>query len=297
MSEFDQNNNMNNDQPEFIHENEEQPQPAHARLVSPLRGFYWLERGLSDIYIPHFKNWFVVGLVFAVITNLIPAFIPQIALLVGVLNPMFLAGALIGANRIYQQQGSVTPTQIFEGFSHKNKANLWFYTAVTIVLVILVFMIIMMLIGPEKLQGLDLARIEAGDEAYATSVLSLFLPILPWMIVLGIALTLATWFAPSLILFHDKKAVPAVFDSFSGGARNILAVIIMLVIAFVSFFVIVLGFSLLLAAFGSLVQSIYFKLALNLVSAALVFPIMISVTYIAYREVFLEDITKSEKSL
>ena len=52
---------------EFIHEDEQQSsdfEPAQSQTVSPLRGFFWLERSLSDIYIPHLKagllqRWYI----------------------------------------------------------------------------------------------------------------------------------------------------------------------------------------------------------------------------------------------
>ncbi|AKE51473.1 BPSS1780 family membrane protein [Kangiella geojedonensis] len=285
---------------EFIHEDEQQPsdfEPAQSQTVSPLRGFFWLERSLSDIYIPHFKSWFIAALVYSFITNFIPALLPPTALVLAIINPILIAGLLLGAHQVYKQQGDVKPLQMFEAFKHRTIGQLVLYTVAAITLVIGAILILMSIIGFETLNGIDVARIEAGDEAYGLSVLKTMSHAIPWAALLVILVSLATWFAVSLILFSNQKAIPAIGNSFVGGLKNFFAVLVFVIVLIVCMIAVVMISSLVLSMFSSLISSPYIQALINVVINALATPILIGVTYIAYREIFLGDITKSDKSL
>ena len=285
---------------EFIHEDEQQPnnfEPAQSQTVSPLRGFFWLERSLSDIYVPNFKGWFIAALIYSFITNFIPALLPATALILAIVNPIFIAGLLLGAHHVYKQQGEVKPLQMFEAFKHQTIGQLVLYTIAAIVLVIAAILILMSIIGFDTLNGIDVARIEAGDEAYGMSVLKTISHVIPWAALLAILVSLATWFAVSLILFSNQKAIPAIGNSFVGGLKNFFAVLVFVIVLIVCMIVVVLISSLVLSMFAPLITSSYASVLINTVINALAIPIFIGVTYIAYREIFLGDITKSDKSL
>ncbi|GAA4357745.1 BPSS1780 family membrane protein [Kangiella marina] len=285
---------------EFIHEDEQKAndvEPAQSQTVSPLRGFFWLERSLSDIYAPNFKSWFVAALIYSAITGIIPALVPATALIIAIANPLLVAGLLIGAHNVYKQQGDIKPLQMFEAFKHKNIAQLVIYTVAAIALGLGIIFILMSIVGMEVLSGIDAARIESGDEAYFTSVLKTISPAIPWAALLIILFSLATWFAVSLILFSDQKAVPAIGNSFVGGLKNFFAVLVFIIVLIVCGFVLILISSLVLAMFGSLLENPFVDVLFNVLINALALPIFIGVTYIAYREIFLGDITKSDKSL
>lgn len=285
---------------EFIHEDEQKPsdfEPAQSQTISPIRGFFWLERSLSDIYAPNFKGWFVAALIYSLLTNFIPALIPASSFIMAIVNPLLIAGLLLGADAVYKKQGSVKPLQMFEAFKHKNIGQLVLYTIAAILMVFIATMILMSYIGLEVINGIDMARIEAGDEQYGMSVLKKVAPAIPWAALLAILISLATWFAVSLILFSNQKALPAIGNSFVGGLKNFFAVLVFVVVLIVCLVVIVLITSLILSMFAALIANPYIQVLINVVINALAVPVFIGVTYIAYREIFLGDITKSENSL
>ena len=129
------------------------------------------------------------------------------------------------------------------------------------------------------------------------SVLKTISHVIPWAALLAILVSLATWFAVSLILFSNQKAIPAIGNSFVGGLKNFFAVLVFVIVLIVCMIVVVLISSLVLSMFAPLITSSYASVLINTVINALAIPIFIGVTYIAYREIFLGDITKSDKSL
>lgn len=285
---------------EFIHEDEQspnEPQPTQSQTVSPLRGFYWLERSLSEIYVPHFKDWFMAALLYSVITTFIPGVLPSSSVVMAIINPLLIAGLLIGAHHIYTQQGKVKPLQMFEAFQHPRVAQIVLYAVITIVLGIAIIGILMAIVGMDNVSGIDWQRFVAGDEAYVRSVLKMIAPAIAWGVLLLILFSLATWFAVSLILFSEQKAFPAIGNSFVGGLKNFFAVLVFAIVALICFIVVALIMSLILGMFGSIVTNPIINLVIDTLFSALIVPIFIGVTYIAYREIFLGDIAKSEKSL
>ena len=288
----------NND--EFIHEDKQPPQdfePAQSQTVSPIRGFYWLERSLSEIYVPHFKSWFIAALVYSVITSVIPAFLPASALVLAIVNPLFVAGLLLGAHHVYKKQGEVKPLQMMAAFQHKRIAQLLLYTVAAVVFVLLATFILVAVIGFDSLKGFDLAGIEAGSEASMKAAFKIISPAIPWAILLIILIGLATWFAMSLILFSNQNAIPAIGNSLVGGLKNFFAVLVFILVLFVCAIVLMLISALVLSIFAGIIANPYVNLVLNVIINALTVPIFVGVTYIAYREIFLGDMTKSEKSL
>ena len=285
---------------EFIHEDEQSPnqyEPAQSQTISPLRGFFWLERSLSEIYVPHFKAWFVAALIYSAMTTLIPALVPPVAFLFAIINPMLVAGLLLGAHSVYTKQSDVKPLQLLEGFKHKNVVQLVVYTILVIAMFIVAIIILMSIIGFDTLGAIDPVRIQAGDETYVTSVFKQLSPAIPWAVLLFLFFSLATWFSVSLILFSGQNALSSLGNSLVGGLKNFFAVLVFVLVLFVCGIILILLSSLILAMFGSLLANPFVNLLFNVIINTLVMPIFIGVTYIAYREIFLGDITKSEKSL
>ncbi|AOE49228.1 BPSS1780 family membrane protein [Kangiella sediminilitoris] len=285
---------------EFIHEDEQAsqgPEPAQSQTVSPIRGFYWLERALSEVYVPHFKQWFVAALIYTLISSLVPAIIPPMRYVMAIVNPLLIAGLLIGAHKAYTKTESISPLQTFKAFQHQQIGQIILYAIIAIGLMFGIFFILTSIIGVEALQGVDFSRIQAGDEEYARSLFKLIAPAIPWAVVLILLFSLATWFAISLILFSGQKAFPAIGNSFVGGLKNFFAVLILAIVAIICLLVLALIASLVLSLFGSLVTNPYINLIIDVALTSLLIPIGIGTTYIAYREIFLGDISKSENSL
>jgi|GEM_PF-289243 len=296
---------MDNDN-EFIHVDEEQqtPQPnnAQAQIVSPGRGYHWVERSLSEIFVPHFGKWFLAGLIYSIMSTVLPLLGYAVAMLLVILNPMFMAGGYLGAHKAQQKTGPITPQQFFEGFAHPKKFALLAYSGfLTLVMLIIAFGFFSA-IGTEQIEALNFAALQGGTDQAAIqaeleAIFHTFRPYLIWMFIISIGITLASWFAPNLILFHAQNPISAFANSFIGGVKNILPMIVLLLVLIG--LSIIIGLILLVVSliFTALLPPLAAELLINTLLAAITIPILVGVAYISYREIFLGDVKESKNSL
>ena len=290
---------------EFIHVDEEQaPQPnnGQAQVVSPGRGYHWVERSLSEIFVPHFGKWFLAGLIYSIVTTILPMLGTAIAMLVLILNPMFLAGGYLGANKIQQKTGDITPQQFFEGFAHARKFGLLVYCGLFALIGTVIVFLFVNSIGTENLESINWALLQSGGNQVAVEVelkalADLIGPYILWMLLAFIALSLANWFAPNLILFAEQNPLSALLNSFIGGIKNILPMIV-LVLVLIGLGI---GVGLISMIVGALVGAILPPLAADLLLStlltAVLMPVMVGVGYMSYREIYLGDVKKSQNTL
>lgn len=290
---------------EFIHVDEEQSPPpsnGQAQVVSPGRGYHWVERSLSEIFVPHFGKWFLAGLIYSIVTTVLPMLGAAIAMLILVLNPMFLAGGYIGAGKVQQKTGDISPQQFFEGFSHVRKFGLLIYCGLFAVIGTVIVFLFVNAIGTESLESIDWALLQAGTDTVAVeselkALANLFGPYVLWMLLAFIALSLANWFAVNLIIFQQQNPLSALLNSFIGGIKNILPMIVLILV------LIGLGIAVGLIAMiiGALVSAVLPPVAADLLLStfltAVLMPVMVGIGYISYREVYLGDVKKSQNSL
>ncbi len=290
---------------EFIHVDEEQaPQPSsgQAQVVSPGRGYHWVERSLSEIFVPHFGKWFLAGLIYSIVTTVLPLLGAAIAMLVLILNPMFLAGGYLGANKVQQKTGDVTPQQFFEGFSHARKFALLIYCGLFAFIGAVIVYLFVNSIGAETLQSINWTTLQTGTDTIAVeaelkALAEIFGPYMLWIFLTFVAVSLANWFAPNLILFTEQNPLSALLNSFIGGIKNILPMIVLVLV------LIGLGIAVGLISMivGALVSAILPPLAADLLLStlltAVLMPVMVGVGYMSYREIYLGDVKKSQNTL
>lgn len=290
---------------EFIHVDEEQtPQPhnGQAQVVSPGRGYHWVERSLSEIFVPHFGKWFLAGLIYSIITTILPLLGAAIAMLILILNPLFLAGGYLGASKVQQKTGEITPLQFFEGFSHARKFGLLIYCGIFAVLGAVVVYLFISSIGTESLTAIDWATLQAGTdqaamEAEMKAFAELIGPYLLWIFLAFIALSLANWFAPNLILFQQQSPMSALLNSFIGGIKNLLPMIVLVLVLIglgiaVGLIAIIAG-----ALLSAILPPVAAELLLSTLLTAVLMPVMVGIGYMSYREIYLGDVKKSQNTL
>lgn len=295
---------MNNND-EFIHVDEEQsPQPhsGQARVVSPGRGYHWVERSLSEIFVPHFGKWFLAGLIYSVITTVLPMLGAALAMLVLILNPLFFAGGFIGAHKLNQKSGTITPQQFFEGFTHAKKLSLLLYCGLFAVVGAAVVYAFLSAIGVDKLQTIDWNLLQSGTdpEAFQAELQAfgeLIGPYFLWMFLSFIALSLANWFAPNLILHEQQNPFAAFINSFIGGVKNLLPMIVLVLVLIGLGIAIGLISMIASALLSAILPPLAADLLLSTLLTAIIMPIMVGVGYISYREVYLGDVKQSKNSL
>lgn len=290
---------------EFIHVDEEQaPQPnnGQAQVVSPGRGYHWVERSLSEIFVPHFGKWFLAGLIYSIATTLLPMLGAAIAMLVLILNPLFLAGGYIGANKVQQKAGEVSPQQFFEGFSHPRKFALLIYCGLFALVGTAIVFLFVNSIGTENLQSINWTLLQTGTDTIAVeaelkAMADIFGPYMLWIILSFIAVSLANWFAPNLILFADQNPLSAFLNSFIGGIKNILAMIVLVLVLIGLGIAVVLISMIVSALFSAILPPVASYLLLEALRMAVIMPVMVGVGYMSYREIYLGDVKKSQNTL
>ena len=188
-------------------------------LVDPQKnpigaGWAWIAQGFGlfkkspGLWVGIIIVWFILMMVLA--------FIPFIGQLASyVLGPIFMAGFVLGCREL-DQGGELRFDHLFAGFSN-NTGQL------ILVGVLYLVGIIIAVIPGVLVMGAGMATMFRGGQpapdtfdgtAFAIGMLLIFAVMIP--------VFMAYWFAPALVVLHDKPAFEAMKLSFKGCLRNIL---------------------------------------------------------------------------
>jgi uncharacterized membrane protein len=177
------------------------------------RGWSWLTEGWG-LFKEAPGTWIgvtVVMFVLGIIVNLIPL----VNLLSGPLFTVVAGGLMLGCRSLEQGQG-LTFGHLFEGFKHhagKLLAVGFLYLLASVVIGFSVFAV--------ALGSSGALSFFTGTPPETVNPVSLLLAVLI-MLALLIPVMMSIWFAPPLIVFHDKGALQAMGLSFRGCLRNLL---------------------------------------------------------------------------
>jgi uncharacterized membrane protein len=238
------------------------------------QGLNWITRGWN-IFTQAPLIWIVnavIVLAIYVVLSLIP-FIGSILSMV--LYALLGAGLMIGA---HSQHGGrpLEVADVFSGFQSPHKMNLFIlgllYMVSWTVLVILAGILFAIFVGASGVAGSlmsgDSSAIVGLMAGAGIGVILIFL----FVMALSIPIAMAFWFAPTLVALNGVSPLAALSSSFSACLKNFLPFLLYGVIFFVLFFIglIPLGLGLLV-----------------------VFPLLFSSTYAAYRDIYLADDSNS----
>jgi uncharacterized membrane protein len=187
---------------------------AGGQGVAAGRGWDWIAAGW-ELFKRQAGMWIALVLVALVIFAVL-AFIPVIGSIASiVLTPVFSAGVVIGCRAI-EEGRPLEIGHLFAGF--KVKLGPWatvgaIYLGAAIVIALVVGL----------LTGASIFGIAAGGGSAAVPValMTLLLAALV-MLALMLPVVMAVWFAAPLVVFHDKGAVEAMQESFTGCLRNVV---------------------------------------------------------------------------
>lgn len=291
---------MSEEQNEFIYEDKPNPEsqpPAQARIVSPTRGFYWLEKSLSDILAPYFSQWFLAGLLYAVIVTVGQLIHPYIEVVVNLLGPFFIAGGILGAHAIKQSNQAPTRGQFFSAFTHPSKMNIILLIGVQLLLAAIFVYSMLNAIGVETLQSIDWEKFQAQeDQAYMQQVVQQLFPFIKWMLLFIFLYTLLFWFVMPLIVFEGQFTFKALTQSFIASVKNIGAILVFIIIVIVTLLALGLVLSLVMAVISAVAPQLV-SLIVSVIMTAIFMPIASGIVYISYREVFYGEVEASNKRL
>jgi len=187
---------------------------AGGRGVEAGRGWEWIPAGW-EMFKKQAGMW--IGLVLvAFVIFLVLAFIPVIGSLASfLLSPVFAGGVLLGCRAI-EEGRPLEIGHLFAGFKEK-LAPLATVGAIYLGATIAIALVVGLLTGASIF---TLAN--SGDAAATLGAVMAALLALLIMLALMIPVIMAVWFAPALVVFHDKGAVDAMKESFAACLRNIV---------------------------------------------------------------------------
>jgi len=188
---------------------------AGGKGVAAGRGWDWIAAGW-ELFKRQAGMWIALALV-ALVIFVVLAFIPFIGSIASfILTPVFGAGIVIGCRAI-EEGRPLEIGHLFAGFREKlgplaTVGAIYLGTAVVIALVV------GLATGASIFAMMSGARPDMATPAAALTVILALLI----MLALLLPVVMAIWFAPPLVVFHDKSAVEAMQESFTGCLRNIV---------------------------------------------------------------------------
>ena len=225
------------------------------RAVGAGRGASWLGEGF-EFFKQGAGSWVLICIVGFVIMMVL-AFIPVVNLVTGLLTYVWVGGLMLGL----QAQDKGEPIQVnhlFAGFSNNFGSLLLLGVVVTLVSFAIAGVFIGSVFWQMYSGSYDGAAIMDDLAGFMIGFLVMCLVLIPLM--------MATWFAPALIILHDKPIFAAMKMSFFGCLKNVLPFLIYGILATV---VLILG-------------SIPLMLGL-----LVVVPMLFGALYASYKDIFV----------
>jgi uncharacterized membrane protein len=221
------------------------------------RGWTWLSEGWG-LFKEAPGTWIgivVVMLLLGIVLNLIPF----VNLLFSLAYPVLFGGLMLGCRSLEQGQG-LAFGHLFAGFQSR---------FATLLLVGLLYLLGSAVIGfgvfAVALGASGAVGFLSGTPPEAPDLMVLLLAVLVMMALL-VPVMMAVWFAPALVVFHDKGALEAMGLSFRGCLRNIMPFLVYgiagMVLGFLATIPLALGWLILM-------------------------PVFIGSTYKAYKDIFI----------
>ena len=187
---------------------------AGGQGVAAGRGWDWIAAGW-ELFKKQAGMWIALVLV-AVVIFVVLAFIPFLGSIASiVLTPVFGAGVVIGCRAI-EEGRPLEIGHLFAGFKEK-LAPLATVGAIYLGAAIVIALVVGLATGT-SIMGLAAG---GGSAATLAAFMAVLLAVLV-MLALLLPVMMAVWFAAPLVVFHDKGAVDAMKESFTGCLRNIV---------------------------------------------------------------------------
>lgn len=236
------------------------PYDGRARVVEAGTCFEWFRHGWA-MFRAHPAIWLAITAILCVIFLGLMAvpLVGQLALYM--IGPILVAGTL-EACQITTEGGLPSVNNLFIAFN-RNPTQLVITGLLNLVATVAIAIMLKIVAAGSALGGIMLGA--PGPLGLAAVMGGMMLSGL-FAVVFLTLLTMAMWFAPALVYFHNMEAWPALKASFNACAANWLPFLLFGIISLVAIF-----FALLPLGLGLL----------------LLFPVMVGSLYAAYRDIFV----------
>lgn len=233
-----------------------------GRKVPASNGLAWIGGGW-EAFRQAPGAWIGMTLVFGVIWFLL-AVVPIVNLVTGILYPVFMGGMMIACEN-QRRDGTLSLGDLFAGFQNK-------FGPLVLVGVISFGLSLLSIIPLIALFGASVVGATLGGLQNSLSLvgwsLGLILLAIPLMLLIFILISSLVWFAPALIVLHDRPTLDALKSSFTACWRNPFGGLLYGIAAFVLLFL------------GAIPL---------MLGWLIVVPMLIASIHASYRDIFIED--------
>jgi uncharacterized membrane protein len=251
---------------------EGQPLDQGLKLIVPGRsmpagaGWDWIALGWKAFTAA--PMMWILSVIALFVVAIVMALLPIIGSLAFQLLQTVIAGGYMAGCRSLERGGDFEIEHLLSGFS-KRFGPLLIVGLIFLVGWLVLILIMFAFVGMAMLGAFMSGDPSAVSAALVGSAISFLLGSLV-VLALSIPLVMAYWFAPALVMIHDMPPLDAMKASFFGCLRNFVPFLVYGVVLFVA--------------------AIIAAIPLGLGFLILI-PVAIASTYVAYRQIFTEDIS------
>jgi uncharacterized membrane protein len=186
---------------------------AGGRGVEVGRGWDWIAAGW-EMFKKQAGMWIAL-IVVAFVIFLVLAFIPVIGSIASIVLTPVIGGGIVLGCRAIEEGRPLEIGHLFAGFKEK-LAPLATVGALYLAATLLILGVTVLIAG--------VGIFGMASDSQGASVAGMFTMLIGLLVALAlmVPVLMAVWFAPALVVFHDKGAVDALKESFSGCLRNIV---------------------------------------------------------------------------
>jgi uncharacterized membrane protein len=198
-----------------------------GRPVPAAHGWDWIAEAWN-LFKRQPGIWVVIAVLWVVIFVAL-SLIPVLGTLVNsLLTPVFVAGFVIGANALDEGR-ELQVGHLFAGFSNR------FGTLISVGALYLAASVAIVVVSALLTGASAWVMLGGSPDPVGGTMGAMTTILLAWLVMLGlmVPVLMAVWFAPALVVFHQRGAVEAMKESFSGCLKNIVPFLVYGVIGFV----------------------------------------------------------------
>jgi uncharacterized membrane protein len=210
------------------------------------------------------------------------------------LGPL-LMGGFVWAARSVASGGPAQPAHLLEGMHRGRTARLLATLLPNVAALVVCVVLLFAMVGSDSLLQIAQAVERAGAQATPDPTIFDGLPVgrlLLWfllVIVIGVVASFFTFVAIPDIMFRDAGAFDAMNRSFRACVRNLPALLVFLVLAFIAIVVLYVGLSIVGLVVGAIAGRAAMQVVLQLLGSAVIMPALLSAIYFAWRQMLGDE--------
>lgn len=251
---------------------------ATPRARSIGRGWAWINSGF-DFFRRSWAAW-IGAMLLGLLIWAVVSVIPLVNLAFQLLTPLVWAAGIALGCRAQSEGQAFKISHLWAGFRHR-VGTLMLLSLLYNLAIVAAGFLSMALIFPQTLLGDTVMLYDIGAGLAPVQVLLLVLLALA----LTLPITMATLFAPHLIVLHELPLGRAIKLSFIGCLKNVLPFLAW----GIGFLALLLAIPIVIGVLGSLSGMTILAVVLMIFAMLMLAPIAFASIYLAYEDIFLEN--------